>query len=102
VSARLHPDLADAHPGRREIRPHVGAALAASCAYELRLEIRQPNIIRPSVTADRDVMGALVIGAIDQEPAHPGAAHFSEDDFLLVHTGTKRPGLGRGFDARER
>ena len=53
-----------------EIRPDVGPALAAGRAGELRLKIRQPNIIWPSIAADRDVMGALVIGAIDQESAY--------------------------------
>jgi hypothetical protein len=41
-----------------EIRPDVGTALAAGRAGELRLKIRQPNIIWPSIAADSDVMAA--------------------------------------------
>jgi hypothetical protein len=32
-------------------------------------------------------MGALVVAAIDQQPAKAGVAHFTELDFLLVWAG---------------
>jgi hypothetical protein len=53
-----------------EIRPHLGAAVAASGADELRLQIRQPSVIRPLVAADRRPMATMIIGAIDQQTAH--------------------------------
>lgn len=40
---------AGAHFGRVEVRAHVGAAVAAFAADQFRLEIRQPQIIRPFV-----------------------------------------------------
>jgi hypothetical protein len=46
------------------------ASLAANDAGKPGLKIGQPNFIGPSVTADRDVMAAAIIGAIDQEPAN--------------------------------
>ena len=49
---------------------HVGAKLAAGRANEARFEIRQPNIVRPSIAADRDEMAAPIIRAIDQEAMH--------------------------------
>jgi hypothetical protein len=60
----------------------VCSAPAASFTDEMRLKIRQPNIVGPSITADRDVMAAPVVGAIDQKPAHTGGAEFGEGDFL--------------------
>jgi hypothetical protein len=70
------------------IGPHVGTFPAASLAAKPRLYIGQPNVIRPSIAADRCVMAAPKIGAVDQQPAHASGAHFSEGDFLagwLVH-----------------
>jgi hypothetical protein len=58
--------------------------LAASLARESRLYIGQPDVIRPSVTADRGPMAALVIRAIDQNPADASGAHFGEGDLLLA------------------
>ena len=65
-----------------EVWPHVGTSLAASRANEPGLEIGQADIIGPSIAADRDVMAALVVGAIDEKPAHAGGAHLAEGDFL--------------------
>jgi hypothetical protein len=44
-----------------EVGSHVGAVLAAGRANEARFQIRQPNIIRPSVAADREVVAAPVV-----------------------------------------
>src|SRR4029077_16840662 len=59
-----------------------GTPLAQAGANKLWLEIRQQNIIRPPIAADRDVMAAVMIQAVDDEPAYPGGAHFSKNDFL--------------------
>ena len=53
-----------------EIRPHVSAALAAHRADETKLNVGQPDVIRPAVTADGDRVAAGVVGAIDDVAAH--------------------------------
>jgi len=65
----------------RKHRSHFRAALAAGGA-EVRLDVRQPHMIRPAVCADRDVMAAAMIAAIDQHLAHAGCAQFAEGDLL--------------------
>jgi hypothetical protein len=86
-SARGHlfaasPKAHHAHrlPVSVEIRPHVGATLAASGANETLLDIRQTDIIRPAVGVDCDGMAAFVIGAIDQNAAYSHVAHLAEGD----------------------
>jgi hypothetical protein len=37
-----------------EIRPHFRTALAAALAHEMRLNVRQPDIIRPLIGIDCD------------------------------------------------
>jgi hypothetical protein len=66
-----------------EIRPDIGAAPAASLTGKPRLNIGQPDVIRPSIAADRCVVAAMIIGTVDQETANASGAHFSEGDFLL-------------------
>jgi hypothetical protein len=66
-----------------EIRSRVSAFLATRLARKARFDIGQPDIIGPLVAADRDVMAALVVRAIDQETANARPAHFSKGDFLL-------------------
>ena len=77
-----------------EIRAYVGASLAAKLARKLRLYIGQPDVIRPSIAADRGRMPGAVIGAIDQQTAHPRGAHLGEGDLLRAgefgHTPLKR------------
>jgi hypothetical protein len=63
-------------------------------AGEPGLDIGQPNIIRPSVAADRGPVAALVIGAIDQETANVTGSHFSKSD---LPSGGHAP-LKRGRD----
>jgi hypothetical protein len=53
-----------------KIRTDISASLATGLAREARLDVAQPNVIRPSVRADRGPMAALIIGAIDQQAAH--------------------------------
>jgi hypothetical protein len=66
----------DAHRGNRlrlvpiEIRPDVGASLAAGLAHEARLKIGEPNVIRPSVRTDRDRVAAVVILTVDKQTVH--------------------------------
>jgi hypothetical protein len=69
-------------------RPHL--------ASEQRFDVGKPDVIRPSVAADRDRVAAPIIGAIDQETANAGGAHFGEGDLLaggFGHAPLKR-GLG--------
>src|ERR1700730_15058572 len=67
-----------------EILAHIGASLAASLAGEPRLDIGQPDVIWPSVAADRRPVAAFVVRAIDQETANARGAHLSEGDLLLA------------------
>jgi len=55
-----------------EIRADVSASLAADLAGEARLDVGQPNVIRPSVAADRYPMAAFVIGAAAASAPHRG------------------------------
>jgi hypothetical protein len=59
---------------------------ARECAARtsVRLDIRQPDVIRPAVGADLDVVATFVIAAIDQHMAHAGRAQFAECDLLRV------------------
>jgi hypothetical protein len=70
---------------------------AASLTGKLWLKIRQAHVIRPSIGADCDGMAAAIVGAIDQETAHAGCAHFSEGDFLgpLEHAPMITPIAGK-------
>jgi hypothetical protein len=69
------------------IGPDIRAAPAASFADETRLDIGQPYIIGPSVAADRCVVAATEIRAVNQQAADTGGAHFSEGDFLAGKIG---------------
>src|SRR6516164_5038477 len=40
------------------------------------------QLVGPAVAADRDRMAAVVVRAIDQEPAHAALANFGKGDFL--------------------
>ena len=63
-----------------EVRPDIGPAIAARLTGKPGLEIREAHGIRPAVPADRRGMAALIVGAIDQQPAYAGCAHFREGD----------------------
>jgi len=62
--------------------PYVGTPLAAGGADKPWLKIRQPNVIRPSVAADRDVMAASIISTVDQEAANARGTHLGKRDLL--------------------
>ena len=53
-----------------EVRPDVGASLAAGFADEAGLDIGESDVIRPLVRADRDGEAAMEICAIDENAAH--------------------------------
>ena len=48
------------------------------------LEIGKPDVIRPLVGADFDILGALIMQAINQQPANVHFASFTERYFLGV------------------
>src|SRR5215469_16957277 len=81
---RAFPD--NHHPDRllvpAEIRPNVGAALAADCTGEARLDAGKTNVVGPWLAADSLRMAALVVAAIDQKAAHTGSAHLGRGDLL--------------------
>src|SRR5262249_28281468 len=73
-----------------EVRPDIRAALAAGGTDEPRLNIRQSHVVRPVVGIHGDGMAALVVGAIDQDPAHAHLAHFAKGDLLGALPPSKR------------
>jgi hypothetical protein len=73
------------HLRRPAITHDVGASQAADLGYESRLDIRQPQVIRPLVgllRRDLHHVAALVVAAVDQQPAGAGCPHFAECDLL--------------------
>ena len=48
----------------------IGASSAARLANEQWLEVRQPNMVWPSIGADPYRVRASVVRAIDQQAAH--------------------------------
>jgi hypothetical protein len=64
----------------REQAPDVGTSLAAGLADELRLNVGQPDMVRPAIGTHLNRVAAPVIRAIYQEIANPGGAHFSKGD----------------------
>jgi hypothetical protein len=63
-----------------EVRPNVGAALAACGAT--RLDVRKPQVILPLISHSRGGVAGFVVRAIDQGPSHACCAHFGEGDLL--------------------
>jgi hypothetical protein len=59
----------------------TSTSLAACCAHEPGLD-GKPDIVRPLIAADRDVVAAVIIGAIDQNTANAHLAHLGEGDLL--------------------
>ena len=72
--------LPNRHPVPVEIRSNVSTALAASAADELRLNIRQPDIVGPGIAAQRYRVTAAVVRAVDQDAANAAVAHLAEAD----------------------
>jgi len=67
-----------------EVRANISALPTARSAGKPVLQIGQPEIIRPSITAYRGPMGAPKIRAIDQQAANTCRAHLGEGDFLAA------------------
>jgi len=53
-----------------KIRPDIRAFFAARLTGKQRLKVRQLDIIRPLIRADRCIVTALIVGAIDQDTAN--------------------------------
>jgi hypothetical protein len=51
-----------------EIRPDIRIALAAGRADEARLDVREPEVVGPSISVDRERMAAMVVGACAMSP----------------------------------
>jgi hypothetical protein len=68
--------------GIGEVRPDVGALLAADLTSEQGLDIGQPDIVGPSSGTGRGRMAAPVILTVDKQTAHAGIAHLARGDFL--------------------
>jgi hypothetical protein len=58
--------------------PDIGTATAADLADKLRFDVGQPDVDRPAVGADLDMVAATVIAAIDQRITEAGCAHFAQ------------------------
>jgi hypothetical protein len=58
-----------------EIRPHVGAALAAGLADETMLYVGQAKVIGPLIGADRDAVAAAIVDAMHQDTPRNSATH---------------------------
>ena len=77
-----------------EAGPHVGAALAAGLADEPIFDVGEPDVVRPLIAADRYRVAAVIVGALDQQTANAGFAHFAECDLLRA---SRAPKNGYGF-----
>jgi hypothetical protein len=77
-------------------RPDIGAPSAARLTDEQPLQIRQPNMVRPSICADPHRVSAPVVGAVNQQPANTHLTHFTEGYFsvrvpgLMLFVGDRR------------
>jgi hypothetical protein len=80
---------------RLKPRPDIGAAVAASPAGKLRIEIRQPDIIGQRLASITTGMRTVIIAAEHDEPGRAGPAHFSDRDFLSPWHGFADPRLER-------
>jgi hypothetical protein len=77
------PQLAVPIFAQIEVRPST--ALAASLADKPRLNIGEPDFIRPMVCRHRNRVAAAVVRAVNQDAGRAAAkAHLSEDDLLLA------------------
>jgi hypothetical protein len=75
--------------GRLPIGPHIRTFPAAGLTGESRLDVRQSDAIRPSISGDRGPMAAVVVGAIDQDAAHARGAHLGERGDFCTTTSWK-------------
>jgi hypothetical protein len=75
---------ASAHARRLKHRPDVGAPVPTDLTGELRLQIRQTDIVRPAPGVDHERMGAPVVAAVDEKPGWSRRSHFPEGNFLFA------------------
>src|SRR5258708_20124977 len=68
-----------------EVRTNICAPPAALPAGKLPLNVRPPDVIRPSVAGDRDPMAAVIVTAVDQQTAN------TEGDLLAGRSPTSTP-----------
>ena len=82
---------------RVPVRPDVlRPAAVAGRAGEMRLDVGQPDVIRPSISCEARAMAAPIIGAIDQHAAHAGGSHFGKGDLLDRADCPMIPPIGAG------
>jgi hypothetical protein len=60
-------------------------------ADEQRLNFGQPDVIGPAIGAQSGRVEALMVGAVDQQPANARSAHFAEGDFLNAISSARYP-----------
>jgi hypothetical protein len=84
----------------RKQRSNIGPAVTAGPTEELRLEVGQPDVVRPLAGVDRDRMGAAKVLAIDQQPGRAGLPHFPESDFLFTHADPRHWSMAHQSAAR--
>jgi hypothetical protein len=68
------------------VRAYIASTQTAATANETA-GVGKANVIGPAIPANLNGMRAVMIGAIDQQAAHAGFAHFTEGDLLgpLLH-----------------
>lgn len=76
-----HGNSAGPHLRQRKLRPHFRATFAAGGADEVRLDIRQPDMVGPAIRVDLGRVAATIIAAVNQHVADAAATHFAEGDF---------------------
>jgi hypothetical protein len=81
-----------------KVWPHIGAAVTASLAHEQRLKVGKPNVVRPTIGADLDMMGEFVVTAVDEQVAKAGRAHFAERDLWATGSENGHAPLSCGID----
>ncbi len=67
--------------GRTEVRPNVSPSGAAGLADEQCLDVREPDLIGPLVSANCGRVAAGIVRAVDHDAANAHLAHFAEGDF---------------------
>ncbi len=61
-------------------RPHLRAAPPTHRADEAAFDIGQPDVVRPLIRVDLDMVAAPIVGAIDQHVTNAHVAHLAEGD----------------------
>jgi hypothetical protein len=80
------------------VRANIGPTLAARLADKLRLDIRQPHMIRPAIGGQGDRVGAAIVTAEDHHAGHARFSHLSERDFLFPRHAPNLTKIGRSLN----